>query len=135
MIWAMNTPSSKTRPLSPHLQVYRLPMTALMSISHRITGVILSGGLLLIAAFIIGAAMGPQYYDFFLRLIQNPLGMYFMMAWSFVLYYHLFNGVRHLIWDTVHLLEQKNAVAAGWVVLLATAGATLATWFYAGVFQ
>ncbi len=118
----------KTRPLSPHLQVYKLPMTALMSISHRITGVILCGGCVLIVAFLTMAAMGQEQYDLARSWMNHPLATPFFYLWSFVLYYHLCNGVRHLIWDTVHLLDQKQAVAAGWVVLLVTALLTTATW-------
>jgi succinate dehydrogenase / fumarate reductase cytochrome b subunit len=124
----MTDPSPHSRPLSPHLQVYRLPMTALMSISHRITGVILAGGCVLITAFLVAAAMGAQEYDFVMALAGTWLGKAFLFAWLFVLYYHLCNGIRHLIWDTVHLLGEKQAVAAGWVVLLATILMTLATW-------
>jgi len=126
----MNT--SKSRPLSPHLQVYRLPVTALMSITHRITGVILAGGCLLVALFLFGAAAGKEYYDQIMDLAATPCGKWFMLAWAAVLYYHLCNGIRHLIWDTVRLLDQEKAIAAGWVVLLAVAAMTGATWYYAG---
>lgn len=116
------------RPLSPHLEVYRLPMTALMSISHRITGVILAGGCLLITAFFVAAAMGPEAYKTVMDYASTFWGMLFMFAWSFVLYYHLCNGIRHLLWDLVLILEEKNAIAAGWIVLLVTAMLTSATW-------
>lgn len=123
-----------TRPLSPHLQVYRLPMTALMSISHRITGVILAGGCLLVMAVLFAAAAGPDYYALLMGYTSHPYGTAFLVAWSFVLYYHLFNGVRHLIWDTVRMLEPASAVAAGWVILLATFAMTAVTWHFAGLF-
>jgi succinate dehydrogenase / fumarate reductase cytochrome b subunit len=119
------------RPLSPHLQVYRLPMTALMSISHRITGVILSGGCLLIAGFLVAAMLGQDYYDFIMQYAQTEYGGWFMLAWAFALYYHTCNGIRHLIWDTVHLLDEGQAIAAGWVVLLATAALTAGTYYLA----
>jgi succinate dehydrogenase / fumarate reductase cytochrome b subunit len=123
---------SATRPLSPHLQVYRLPITALMSISHRITGVILAGGCLLVTLFLFGAAMGKEEFDLIMGFAATPVGTGLMMAWSFVLYYHLCNGVRHLIWDTVHLLDQDKAIMTGWIVLAATAALTAATWHCAG---
>lgn len=116
------------RPLSPHLEVYRLPMTALMSISHRITGVILAGGCLLITAFFVAAAMGPDAYNIIMNYAGTPWGALFMFAWSFVLYYHLCNGIRHLLWDMVLILDEKDAIGAGWIVLLATAMLTSATW-------
>lgn len=125
--------ASKTieRPLSPHLQVYKLPMTALMSISHRATGVILAIGNLLIACFLVAAATSQICYDKLMIYAMTPYGTVFLFLWSFVLYYHLCNGIRHLFWDTVTFLDQKQAIAAGWVVLLATAGLTAATWYVA----
>lgn len=120
------------RPLSPHLQVYRLPMTALMSISHRITGVILTGGNILVAAFLIAVALGPEYFNQIMKLVATPYGTGFLFAWSFVLYYHLCNGIRHLFWDAVLLLDEEKAIGAGWVVLLATAALTAGTWYLAG---
>lgn len=126
-----DTPKTFERPMSPHLQVYRLPMTALMSISHRITGVILSGGMLLVAAFLIAAVMGRDYYDLVMSYARTPPGFWFFIAWAFALYYHMCNGIRHMIWDTVHLLELRQANAAGWVVLIVSAALTAATWYYA----
>lgn len=128
----MNTP--KTRPLSPHLQVYRLPMTAVMSITHRMTGVALAGGCLLITAFLVAAAVNEAMFDKIRDFAITPLGTAILFAWSLALYYHMCNGIRHLIWDTVHMLEERSAVIAGWVVLLATAGLTSATWYFAAIY-
>lgn len=126
-----DTPSITNRPISPHLQVYKLPMTALMSITHRITGVILSGGMLLIAAFLVAAVMGRDQFDLITSYARTPYGLYFFIAWSFAVYYHLCNGVRHLMWDMVKLLEERQAIATGWVVLLCAAALTTGTWYLA----
>ena len=126
-----DTVKSHPRPLSPHLQVYRLPMTAIMSISHRITGVVLAGGCLLITAFLAAAATSPRYYDFIMGYSNNIYATAFLFLWSFVLYYHLCNGIRHLFWDMVMLIDEKKAIAAGWVVLLASAALTAGTWYLA----
>lgn len=128
------SPKKHDRPLSPHLQVYRLPMTALMSISHRMTGVALSAGCILITAFLIAAAVSAEAFEWVKDFSITPVGTLIIFAWSFALYYHMFNGIRHLIWDTVHLLEQRKAVMAGWVVLLATAATTAATWYFASIY-
>lgn len=128
---AKNDNPKLNRPLSPHLQVYRLPMTALMSISHRITGVILSGGLLIIAGFIIAAAAGPEVYNLVMQHAAHPCVTAFFFAWSFVAYYHLCNGVRHLFWDAGYVLDKESAITSGWVVLLACAALTAATWYVA----
>lgn len=126
----MNT--AKTRPLSPHLQVYRLPMAALMSISHRITGAILSGGFLLIAAFLVSAAMGRQYFNDVMSLAMTPVGIFILVGWSFCLYYHTLNGIRHLIWDTkVGTISLQKATVSGWIVLVGTVLLTAATWHFA----
>ncbi len=122
------------RPLSPHLQVYRLPMTAVMSITHRMTGVALAGGCLLITAFLVAAAVSEQWFNVIRDFAITPIGTGILFAWSLALYYHMCNGIRHLIWDTVHLLEERSAVIAGWIVLLATAGLTSATWYYASIY-
>ncbi len=124
-----DAPKTFERPLSPHLQVYRLPMTAIMSITHRMTGVALSGGCLLITAYLIMAAMGANYYSQIQAFGESLFGMIIMFAWSLALYYHLFNGIRHLIWDTVHLLDERKAIIAGWIVLLCAAIFTAGTWY------
>lgn len=123
----MNTP--RTRPLSPHLQVYRLPMAALMSITHRITGAILAGGFFLIALFLVSAAMGETYYSAVMNVVQSLPGLLVMIGWSLVLYYHTFNGIRHLVWDWCPSTVSKDkATLSGWFILLASAAATALTW-------
>lgn len=125
----MNT--SSNRPLSPHLQVYRLPMTAVMSISHRITGAILAGGSLLITAFLVSAMMGEGPYETVRAFAGSWFGLVILFGWSFCLYYHLCNGVRHLIWDTASMLSKKQAAISGWIVILSTILMTGATWCFA----
>lgn len=127
MIASMITPD--TRPLSPHLQVYRLPMTAKMSISHRITGVILMGGMVLFAAFLIAAASGENGYNLAVTLAASALGQFVLIGWSAAFFYHLCNGVRHLLWDMGFLFDLKNAFIAGWIVLFVAALLTGATWY------
>lgn len=122
----MNTLSN--RPLSPHLQVYRLPMTAIMSISHRITGAILSGGSLLITGFLIAATMGEGTYNLITGFMGSWFGLVILAGWSFCLYYHLCNGIRHLIWDTAVMLEKSQAAISGWIVVLSAIALTAATW-------
>lgn len=131
---AQTNKPARERPLSPHLQVYKLPMTALMSISHRISGVILSGGLVLICAFLIGVGMGPDAYTFVQGYAGHPCVTLFLFLWSMVLYFHLFSGIRHLVWDTVHMLDKEKAILSGWIVLLAAAAATALTWYAAAQF-
>jgi len=87
------------RPLSPHLQVYRLPLTGIISISHRITGVFLSTGLILFVGIVSIIASGPEPYAE-MQLVANNI-FFKLLYWGFIyaLFFHLCHGVRHLIWD------------------------------------
>jgi succinate dehydrogenase / fumarate reductase cytochrome b subunit len=121
--------ANSNRPLSPHLQVYRLPLLANLSILHRITGAALSVGALMVAWWLVAAAMGEGPYNTAMNFARSPLGIFMMFGWSVALYYHLFNGIRHLIWDTGRGFKLKNAYMSGYIVLLLTALATAATWY------
>lgn len=117
------------RPLSPHLQVYRLPFSALTSIAHRITGAGLAVGLLMLAWLLVAAAAGEGAYNAFRDFAGSPFGLFLLFGWSVALYYHLFNGIRHLVWDTGRLFKIKDANLAGYGVLAFTALATVLTWW------
>lgn len=116
------------RPLSPHLQVYRLPMTAIMSISHRITGVILTGGLVLLSIWLIAAGVGENAYNTMMSLIDTPITRFAFMAWAFVLFYHMGNGFRHMFWDLGIGITEKAAVKTGVLVILFAVVMTAVIW-------
>lgn len=88
------------RPLSPHLQVYRLPLTALLSITHRATGVFLSFGLVLMVLYLMAVAEGPAGFEAAQGWLNSPPGKVFLWGWIYALLFHLVHGVRHLVWDT-----------------------------------
>ena len=92
---------SGSRPLSPHLQVYRPQWTMVLSISHRITGVGLSLGTLLLVYWLAAAAAGPEAFETAQEVIGSWIGRLFLFGWTFALFYHLCNGIRHLVWDAV----------------------------------
>ena len=119
------------RPLSPHLQVYRLPLTALMSITHRITGAGLAAGMVLVTAFLLAAASGEQAYNSVAGIASSMPGQGIIFLWSLALFYHLCNGVRHMIWDTGRLLEKDAAMRANYYVLACALVLTVAVWAYA----
>jgi succinate dehydrogenase / fumarate reductase cytochrome b subunit len=125
------TASKMKRPLSPHLQVYKPQLTSITSILHRVTGAALAVGTLMLAWWLIAAAMGEDAYNVVRAFTASPLGTFMLFGWSAALYYHLFNGIRHLIWDSVHLFKLKDAYAAGYLVLLLTVIFTGATWYCA----
>ena len=91
--------SANNLPLSPHLQVYRLPLTGLISISHRITGVLLSMGLILFVFMLISIAKGPDAYNAMQSLMSLWLAQLVYWGFIYALFFHLCHGVRHLLWD------------------------------------
>jgi succinate dehydrogenase / fumarate reductase cytochrome b subunit len=119
------------RPLSPHLQIYRLPLVALMSITHRITGVALSAGTILLVIWLGSAAYGPEAYDQVSAYLASPLGMIVLFGFSAAFYYHLCNGIRHLVWDTVRGFELTTVRRTNQLVILGAVALTAATWAYA----
>ncbi|MCA0199763.1 MAG: succinate dehydrogenase, cytochrome b556 subunit [Proteobacteria bacterium] len=118
---------SSARPLSPHLQIYRLPLAAWLSISHRATGIGLTAGTLLLTWWLAAAAYGPDAYGVFSDFISSPFGLLILFGFSFALFFHLCNGIRHLLWDagknfSIEATKRSNAfVIAGTVVLTAIA--------------
>ena len=116
------------RPLSPHLQVYRPQITSMLSILHRLTGVVLGGGTLLLAWWLTAAAVGPEAYAEVAWFISSWLGRLVLLGFTFCLFYHLCNGIRHLGWDIGWGFELPVLRATGWLVLVAAMGMTLGAW-------
>ena len=123
--------STDNRPLSPHLQVYRLPFTALTSISHRISGVLLSGGALVLVYWVVATAAGPQAYATANTILGSLPVQVLLFAWTFVLFYHLCNGIRHLFWDAGYGLSLQAAQRSGQTVIGAAVALTLLAWLIA----
>jgi len=119
---------SDPRPLSPHLQVYRWQLTSVMSILHRVSGVALTVGTLVLVWWLAAAAQDGDYYPVVQRFLGSWLGLLLLFGWSVSLFYHLCNGLRHLWWDTGRGLELPSVYASGWVVVAATAILTLIAW-------
>jgi succinate dehydrogenase / fumarate reductase cytochrome b subunit len=116
------------RPLSPHLQVYRLQITSVLSITHRIAGIGLGVGTLLLVWWLAAAASSDAAYATVGGFIHSPIGYVLMFGWTLALWYHLCNGVRHLAWDLGYGFELPQVHASGWAVLIATAVLTVLTW-------
>jgi len=119
---------SDPRPLSPHLQIYRWQLTSVMSILHRASGVALSVGAILLVSWLGAAADGPQPYAKVQWFLGSPGGLVLLFGWTLALFYHLCNGIRHLVWDTGRGLDLKSVYASGWAVLAATAALTIIAW-------
>jgi succinate dehydrogenase / fumarate reductase cytochrome b subunit len=120
--------TTSNRPLSPHLQVYRPQITSMLSILHRLTGIALAFGTLLLAYWLIAAATGPGAFETAQGLIGSFVGRLLLFGWSFALFYHLCNGIRHLVWDAGYGFEIETATLSGWIVVGASAGLTVICW-------
>ena len=117
------------RPLSPHLQIYRLQWTMILSFLHRITGVALGLGSLLLAWWLVAAASGPEAFAIVQDVVRSIPGRFVLLGFTFSLFYHLANGIRHLFWDVGIGFELRAAQTSGWIVLALAVVLTLASWF------
>jgi succinate dehydrogenase / fumarate reductase cytochrome b subunit len=116
------------RPLSPHLSIYRWPITMVLSIVHRMTGVAMSLGLIVFAAWLMRVAAGPEAYLGFTTAMSGLIGKLLLIGWSFAFFFHVANGVRHLVWDTGRGFEKQQANRSAWFVVLFAVGATAVFW-------
>ncbi len=89
----------RARPLSPHLGIYRLTLTMLMSGAHRVTGMALYAGVLLLAWFLVAAATDAAAFAVFSSFIQSILGRLVLFGFTWSLFHHMLGGVRHFLWD------------------------------------
>jgi succinate dehydrogenase / fumarate reductase cytochrome b subunit len=117
-----------SRPLSPHLQIYRPQITSVLSISHRATGLALSLGTLLLVWWLVALARGPEAFASVQSFVGSWLGRLLLLGWTFSLFFHLANGIRHLCWDAGYGFEIKTAETSGWVVVAAAAVLTVIVW-------
>ena len=116
------------RPLSPHLQVYRFQWNMTLSMLHRFTGVALALGTLLLAWWLIAAAAGPEAYAVVQGFAFSMFGRLVLLGFTFALFYHLCNGVRHLLWDIGLGFEPSVAAAWGWIAFAASIVMTVLAW-------
>ena len=110
-----------SRPLSPHLQIYRWTYTMVLSVAHRATGLVLAAGAFLAVIWLVALMRGPESYDWVVRALRSAPGLLLVAALVVSFWYHLSAGVRHLIADTGRGLERREARRGAALVLLATA--------------
>lgn len=120
--------TSRTRPLSPHVLNYRFPLLVMLSGTHRITGILLAIGTLLLTYWLGSAAYGPAAFDQASRLLGSPIGYLVLFGFSICLFYHLANGVRHLLWDIGWGFDLPEAKRSGYVMIAVAAILTIVTW-------
>ena len=116
------------RPLSPHLQVYKPQITSVLSILHRLTGIGLAAGAVVLVYWLNAAAYGPDAFEYAQGLLATWFGKLLLLGWSWALFYHLCNGIRHMYWDVGRGLELQQVHITGWLVVVASLGLTLISW-------
>ena len=119
------------RPLSPHLQIYRPQLTSVLSILHRLTGVALALGTGLLVWWLAAAAAEPEAFAVATGFLGSIFGRLVLLGWSFALFYHLCNGIRHLFWDAGLGYEITTVNRSGWLVLVASLALTVIAWLAA----
>ena len=119
---------NNNRPLSPHLSIYRKVFTAVFSIFHRFTGIGLSLGSILITIWISMLALGPNYFFIFESVSNNIFFKLIMFIWTLGLFYHLFNGIRYLIWSFGWAMDLNTVYFSGYIVVILTFLSTLFVW-------
>ena len=124
-------PWKDKRPMSPHLQIYDLPLTARLSILHRGTGAVLFIGLLLMVWVLAAAAGGSESWQSMYGFLSSWFGKLILFGFTFSLYYHMCNGIRHLFWDIGKGFKLSDAERNGKIVIATSIALTVLTWFIA----
>ena len=122
---------SSIRPLSPHLTWYRPQITSVLSILHRLTGIALSVGSVLLVWWLVAIELGGRASRITHDVIASPIGVVLLAGWSVAFFYHLSNGVRHLAWDAGYGFDIKTAYRTGYAVLASTAVLSALAWLTA----
>jgi succinate dehydrogenase / fumarate reductase cytochrome b subunit len=119
---------TRKRPLSPHLQIYKPQLTSILSILHRATGVTLSMGSIILVLWIIALTLGEETYAMFSLIVNHWFSKFVLLGFTFGLFYHLSNGIRHLFWDAGYGYDLKVAYISGSVVVVSSLFFTAVTW-------
>ena len=124
----MTDTASPSRPLSPHLQVYRWPITMAMSIAHRVTGGALYVGSLLLIWLLVAAATGPHAYEIASAVFGSIIGRLVLFGYTLALFHHMFGGLRHFLWDTGAGMEPGTRNTIAWATVVGSVVLTLVVW-------
>jgi succinate dehydrogenase / fumarate reductase cytochrome b subunit len=118
------------RPLSPHLQIYKKQVQMMTSITHRATGIALAVGSLAVVFGLLHLAAGEQSFNQFKSVVGSPIGMILMLGWSWSLFYHLCNGIRHLLQDAGLGYEIPQFVRSSWLSIIGSFVLMVVVWAY-----
>ena len=118
-------------PLSPHIQIYRWHISSLLSITHRISGVINLLALIFIFFWLIALSLGTNNYGLFLLVINSFFGKFILIGFTWSMSFHLLSGIRHLVWDLGYGYEIKTANISGIIVIIYSLALTVVYWMFA----
>ena len=118
-------------PLSPHLQIYRWHISSLLSIIHRISGIINLLALILIFFWLLFLSLGENNYELFLLTINSFFGKFILIGFTWSMSFHLLSGIRHLAWDLGYGYEIKTANISGIIVIISSLVLTVIIWLFA----
>ncbi len=116
------------RPQSPNLQIYRPQLTSVLSFAHRVSGVFLGFGGLVLVLWLVSAASGPAPYQAVMDIAAGHAGQVLLFAWTLAFFYHLCNGIRHLFWDAGYGFALEQIYRSGWTVVMVSVVLTLVVW-------
>jgi succinate dehydrogenase / fumarate reductase cytochrome b subunit len=116
------------RPLSPHLQIYRWPVSMASSILHRVSGIAVGIGTLLLTWWLVAAAATDDAFETMQRFVGSPVGLVLLFGWTVALIYHALNGIRHLFWDAGIGFEKRTYTISSWSVFAATGLCSVLIW-------
>jgi len=119
------------KPMSPHLSIFRPYVNMVLSIMHRVTGVVNYWGSLLLTAWLISAAMGEKPFNAVSAFIGSPIGLIILVGFTWSVMHHMLGGIRHFIWDTGHGFSLPTVRALSWVTLFGSVTLTGLIWFTA----
>ena len=123
--------SESKNPLSPHLQIYRWHISSLLSITHRISGLINLLGLILIFFWLLVLSLGESNYELLLLLINSFVGKFILIGLTWSMSFHILSGIRHLAWDLGFGYEIKTANISGLIVIVSSLALTVIFWLFA----
>ena len=117
------------RPLSPHLSIHKKVLTAVFSIFHRLTGIFLTLGSLLLVFWFLSISIGENFYNYFQIISSNFIFKVILFFWTLAFFYHLFNGIRYLFWSFSLGMELRTVYLSGYIIALLTIIATIIVWY------
>ncbi len=116
------------RPLSPHLSIHKKVLTSVFSIFHRLTGIVLSLGAILLCVWVLLIALGPKPYSIFESLNSFLVFKVFLFFWTFAIFYHLFNGIRYLFWSYGKMMDLSIVYKSSYIVIILSILSTILVW-------